>query len=58
MVQLIFNSLAEIMFFIWLYALVGYDNSSMNIVIIYNRLANKCHDIIDYCIHTYIKQIY
>ena len=45
MVQPIFNSLAEIMYFIWLYALVGYDNNSMNIIIIYNRLANKCHVI-------------
>ena len=37
--------LAEIMYFIWLYALVGYENNSMHIVIIYIRLANKCHDI-------------
>ena len=33
------------MYFIWLYALVGYENNSMNIVIIYNRLANKFHVI-------------
>ena len=45
MVQLIFNSLTEIRYFIWLYALVGYENNSMNIVIIYSRLANKCPDI-------------
>ena len=46
MVQLIFNSLAEIMYFIWLYALVGYENNFKNIAIIYNRQANKCHVIL------------
>ena len=33
------------MYFIWLCALVGYENNSMHIVIIYSRLTNKCHDI-------------
>ena len=40
-----FNALTEIKYFILLYVLVGYENHSMNIVIIYRRLANKCHDI-------------